>query len=130
MKYFSFHKTYEENRKEFLTLCKQHHPDRPTGNEAIMKQVNSEWESYEKFHKTHTVKPIQAPRYQFRQPSGLEIIFQMFKAMNSQPEYITFRGAKYIIDENILKTIALRYGGMGLLEFVHSKEWQDHIKKL
>lgn len=132
MKYFDRNKSYEENKKIFRELCKKYHPDKSTGNEEVMKEINNEWESYTKGH-TNNI-----PNKTDGRVNHSEIVWAFWEAMMmfqddeeevEEKEYITFRGRKYLIDENILETIALRYGGLGLMEFTSSKEWNDYIKK-
>lgn len=127
MKYFSYDKTYEENRKLFLSLCNKHHPDKPTGNQEVMKEINSEWGLYKETHADKSTEQID----------GWDVFGAFYDAMRGmeeeeeeiEEEYIMFKGRKYIIDENILQTIALRFGGLGLIEFTNSQEWQDHLNK-
>lgn len=128
MKYFDYNKTYEENRKAFTSLCKKYHPDTRTGNEEIMKAVNNEWELY---RDTYSNKNNQ----QIAGWDVVEAFWDIFQDAEQEEdesdgeEYIVFMGKEYLIDENILRTIALRYGGLGLMQFTNSREWQDYIKK-
>lgn len=128
MKYFSYNKTYEENKKEFRLLSKRYHPDKSTGNEEVMKAVNNEWELYEKTHNARP--PDRSDMGQFVEAFWEAL--QMHIEYEEEPderEYIMFMGREYLIDENILQTIALRYGGLGLMQFTSSKEWQEYINK-
>lgn len=131
--YFSYQKSFEENKKSYRTLSMKHHPDKPTGNEEVMKAINDEWETYEKNHKTlfslpdsKTIHPESAWESIF---AHIRVIFPDEDEEEDELEYIMFKGSKYLVDENILETIARRHGGMGLLEFLHSKAYQDYINK-
>lgn len=123
MKYFSYNKSYEENRKLFLSLCNKHHPDKPTGNQEAMKEINSEWGLYKETHADKSTEQID----------GWGVFGAFYDAMCGMEEeeetnYVIWRGKKYSGSENeILRKVALEYGGLTLMEFVNSKQWQDYL---
>lgn len=123
MKYFSYDKTYQENRKKYLSLCNIHHPDKPTGNQEIMKEINSEWELYKETHADEPAEEID----------GWDVFGAFYDAVLSMKEeeetnYVVWRGKKYSGSEDeILGKVALEHGGLSLIEFVTSKQWQDYL---
>ncbi len=44
MKYFSYTTDQQLLKKQYRELAKQHHPDMPTGNEEVMKEIIAEYE--------------------------------------------------------------------------------------
>lgn len=127
MKYFSYNKSYEENRKFFLSLCNCHHPDKPTGNEDLMKEINSEWELYAKRNNSNILNKTEDGITEWDIINAFATALFNEEEEEIEEEYVMFKGRKYIIDENIIETIALRYGGLGVIEFLNSPEWKDRL---
>ena len=126
--YFSYDKTCDENKRAFRILVKQYHPDKPTGNEEIFKAINNEWEYYNNTRTAHVSQKTDV-----HMGDVLNAFWDAF-GMNeteedAEEEVIMFMGILYIIDDDILRTIALRHGGIGLTQFVNSKEWQAYLNR-
>lgn len=123
MKYFSLQKTYDQNRKIYLLLSNQHHPDKPTGNTEKMQDINKEWEEVEKqLHEKEEEITVGQVFW--------ENIFDEEEEEQEDGKFVIFNSIKYDLnDEKILEKIALRFGGLGLMEFTSSKEWQEHINE-
>lgn len=125
MIYFFYDKTYEENRKIFLSLCKKYHPDKATGDEALMKEINSEWELYKD---TYNDKQDNKTELGDVINAFWEAIMEHQDEEEEQTNYVIWRGKKYSgTEDEIVQEIALRYGGLTLLEFLSSKEWKDYL---
>lgn len=137
MKYFSYDKPYQENRKLYLSLCNIYHPDKPTGNEDMIKEINGEWETYEKTYQKNIhhieTKPVEKDTDDVYTFGGFmeEFMFGFMETIiedEDETNYVIFRGKKYSGSESeILEQIALKYGGLTLMEFTNSKEWQDYL---
>lgn len=138
LKYFSLEDSYEENKKLYRILANQYHPDKPTGNEDMMKEINMEWEKVNEYFDSGNAIPKQNRSQHFNNDIFWETIFKFSREILDDEEdeleekrYITFNGIKYDLhDENILERIAIRHGGLSLIEFTRSKVWQDYINQL
>lgn len=135
LKYFSLKDSYEENKKLHRILVNQYHPDKPTGNEDMMKEINAEWETIEKYFTSgkqpisDTINMNQDIIFESILYAVNQIFQKPYKSESSPINYIIFNGIKYNLDDSkLLEKIALRHGGLGLMEFMNSKEWQDYIK--
>ena len=57
MNYFDITIPFEDNAKRYKTLCKQLHPDMPTGNEQAFIDMKAEWDEYNKLVKSKKKAP-------------------------------------------------------------------------
>lgn len=138
LKYFSLEDSYEENKKMYRILANQYHPDKPTGNDDMMKEINAEWEKIGKYFDSG--KKVEEYKYENKSNKDLfwetiigfsRVLFDDEDESEQQKNYITFKGIQYDLeDEDILRKVAMKHGGLGLLEFTSTPQWQDYINSL
>lgn len=138
LKYFSLKNSYEENKKLHRILANQYHPDKPTGNEDMMKEINLEWEKVDVY--LNSVKKDKENGYENIGNKDLfwetiigfsRVLFDDEDESEQQKNYITFKGIQYDLeDEDILRKVAMKHGGLSLLEFTSTPQWQDYINNL
>lgn len=122
MKYFFYDKSFEENKDMFRFLAKRYHPDKLSGNEDMMKQINDEWNVYVKeYNKPYCQKEVR--KFSFYVPTTEP-------EEEQKEDGIMYMGQMYTGTEiEIIKKIALKYGGLTMKEFVESKLWQDYMNR-
>lgn len=126
LKYFSLKDSYEENKKMFRILVNQYHPDKPTGNEDMMKEINLEWEKVNEYFEHGKKQYCQHEICECDDDETDDNNDDLFE--QEEKLYVTFKGIEYnLCDEDILRKIAIKHGGLGLMEFQMSDEWQEYI---
>ena len=74
MKYFKNVKDLKDLKKQFKKLAMEHHPDRPNGNEIIMKAVNNEYDElfpiWKNRENTFTDETAESTRNEFYTQNG------------------------------------------------------------
>lgn len=92
-----------------------------------MKEINSEWELYAKRNNSNILNKAEGGITEWEIINAFATALFNEEEEEIEEEYVMFKGRKYIIDENIIETIALRYGGLGVIEFLNSPEWKDRL---
>lgn len=134
--YFDPIDSFEDNKELYRTLCKQYHPDKPTGDVEIMKRINSEWEKITELNEEpkYILEPLGGVANDLRNlfDALADAILNNAPIQKEEPEekFIIFKGVKYYRnDERILEKIALRHGGLTLMEFMNSAGWKKFTEE-
>lgn len=127
--YFDENDTFESNKKIWKELCSQYHPDRPGGDAVIMKQINSEWAELKRYYESNAINEESDDLVDLFAKSHEEWFSRFPKHDNQKEPLITFKGRRYKVSDKILEEVARDHGGLGLMEFMQTKEWKSISKE-